>query len=84
MKAGTKNSQSLSARAVVYLRRGEWNRAIDDFEDSLKMQPKNPTTLYGLGVAEIRKGAKADGEKHQQAALAIAPNAAEIFKRMGM
>ena len=67
---------------MVYLRRGNLDKSIEDFKASLKLQPKNATTLYGLGVAQSKKGAKAEADKNVQAALAISPLVADFFKRI--
>jgi tetratricopeptide (TPR) repeat protein len=77
----TTNSQLYDSRGVVWLRRGQFDKAIEDFNASLKLQPRNPMTLYGLGVAETRKGLQKEGDKNMQSAVAIAPNIAEFFKR---
>jgi hypothetical protein len=37
-------------------------------------------TLYGLGIAKVRKGKKAEGEHDMQAAAAITPGIAGFFK----
>ncbi|HYM36606.1 MAG TPA: tetratricopeptide repeat protein, partial [Steroidobacteraceae bacterium] len=79
-----KNSTFLDSRGVLFLRRGDLDKSIDDFKASLKLQPKSALTLYGLGVAEMKKGAKAEGEKNMQAAVAITPTIAESFKRMNL
>jgi tetratricopeptide (TPR) repeat protein len=77
----TNTAQFYDSRGVVWLRRGEFDKAIADFNASLKLQPRSPMTLYGLGVAETKKGLKKEGENNMQAAVAITPAIAEFFKR---
>jgi tetratricopeptide (TPR) repeat protein len=84
LKTGPRNSLQYESRALVLLRRGDLDRSIADFKTSLKLQPKSAFTLYGLGVAEIRKGLRADGERDIQAATAINPIVAQRYQRIGL
>jgi tetratricopeptide (TPR) repeat protein len=76
----TSDSQLLDSRGLVWLRRGETDKAIADFKASLELQPRSAMTLYGLGIAKVRKGKKAEGEHDMQAAAAITPGIAGFFK----
>ncbi len=84
LKKGTRNSQDYDNRALVFLRLANYDKAIVDYKASEKLQPKKPWTLYGLGLAEIKKGLKADGDKDIQAAVAINPAIAQMFGRIGL
>jgi len=47
---------------------------------SVDLQPKGATALYGLGLAEQKKGLQAAGDQDIQAAAAIDPAAADEFR----
>jgi tetratricopeptide (TPR) repeat protein len=76
----TSDSQLLDSRGLVWLRRGETDKAIADFKASLKLQPRSAMTLYGLGIAKVRKGLKTEGEHDMQAAAEITPGIGGFFK----
>jgi tetratricopeptide (TPR) repeat protein len=82
-KGGSKTSQFLDSRGAVYLRLGQFDKSIADYNSSLTQQPKKAWSLYGRGLAKIGKGLRADGEKDIEAALAIDRHIAEPFKRVG-
>jgi tetratricopeptide (TPR) repeat protein len=84
LKNGPRNSVHYDSRAMVYLRRGELDKSIADYKTSLKLQPKNPRALYGLGLAELKKGMKAEADRDMQAAAAINPNIANLYRRWGL
>jgi tetratricopeptide (TPR) repeat protein len=73
LRKGPLTSEALNSRALVHLRRADFERAIADFKSSLKRQPRSAMTLYGLGLAQLRTGSRADGDRNLQAAVAIAP-----------
>jgi Tfp pilus assembly protein PilF len=84
LKKGLRASQVFDSRGMVFLRSGDFDRSIADFKASLKLQPKSAFTLYGLGVAQLKKGSKEEGDKNIQAAVAITPTIAESFKRLSL
>ena len=71
-------------RGLVRLRQGDYDRAIADFNDALKMAPKNARALYARAVAESRKHNKTDSERDLDSARQIAPRVAEKFERYGI
>jgi tetratricopeptide (TPR) repeat protein len=84
LKIGPRNSQILDSRAFTFLRLGDYDKSIADYKAVIKLQPKQALSMYGLGIAELKKGLKAEGENDTQAALALAPNVAEFYKRLGL
>jgi tetratricopeptide (TPR) repeat protein len=72
------------SRAMVQLRRGNVDDAIKDYQASLKILNNNAHTLYGLGVAETKKGDTAQGEAHIRQALQISATAGDVFKRVNL
>ena len=79
------NPVTLESRAMTRLRMGDFDRAITDYNASLKLQPKSALALYGRGLAESHKPkTAAAGEGDMAAATALAPHIAEEFKRRGV
>ena len=60
------------------------NKAIADYNEALKINPKNAWSLYGRGLAELRKGMTAQGDADIAAAKALAPHLPEFAQRIGV
>ena len=58
-------------RAFVRLRQGAFDKAISDFNDALKLQPKSGYALYGRGLALIRTNKAQQGESDIDAAVKL-------------
>jgi len=74
----------LDSRALVYLRLGNFDKSIEDYDSVLSKQPKNPWALYCRGLAKVRKGMTAEGQADIAASRAIAPRAAQQAARHGL
>jgi tetratricopeptide (TPR) repeat protein/predicted aspartyl protease len=74
----------LDSRALVHLRRGEFNQGIADYQGVLSAQPKNAWALYGRGWARLKKGQKIAGDADIKAAVAIEPKIMEQAKARGL
>jgi tetratricopeptide (TPR) repeat protein/predicted aspartyl protease len=83
-RLSSNNARVLSSRGTLRLRLGEYDRALEDFEASLKVDPKNPWALYGRGQAELHKKKNAAAESDLAAATALAPHIADEFRRRGL
>lgn len=77
-------SQVLVDRGLLRLRQGSYDKAISDFDDALKMSPKNARALYARGLAKARKNQVADSQADLAAATAIEPKVAENFEPFGL
>ena len=77
-------SSFLDSRGLVHLRLGQYDQAIADYTVALKDNPRQAWSLYGRGLAELRKGDKAQGDADIKAAAAIAPNLPERAKKLGI
>jgi tetratricopeptide (TPR) repeat protein/predicted aspartyl protease len=71
-------------RGMVRLRQGAYDKAISDFDDTLKKQPKNVRALYGRGVAKIRQSKLKDGESDIDAAVKLSPKIKENLQAYGI
>lgn len=60
---------TMSNRGLVYLREGELDSAVADFQAALKLDGALPLARYALGVAELKKGLTAQGQADVAAAL---------------
>jgi tetratricopeptide (TPR) repeat protein/predicted aspartyl protease len=74
----------LESRGLVRLRLGDYDKAIADYDESLKLAPKDADSLYGRGVAKTRKQKTADGEADLTRATALSSTVADEFKRHGI
>jgi tetratricopeptide (TPR) repeat protein/predicted aspartyl protease len=79
-----RNSQFLDSRALVWLRLGDVDKSITDYKASLSLQSKSAWSLYGLGVAELRKGMREQSDRDMQAGVALWPSIAGEFKKAGL
>ena len=64
-------SARYDSRGLVHLRMGSFDKAIDDYNEALRGNPKSAWSLLGRGIARIRKGEQAAGHADIAAAKAI-------------
>ena len=83
-KSSPYRAQVLNGRGLVQLRLGDYDKAIADYDKSLKLYPRDAWVLYGRGIAKIRNNQAAEGEADEAAATALWPTIAEEFERHGM
>jgi tetratricopeptide (TPR) repeat protein len=74
----------MDTRGFVRLRLGDYDKAIEDYDAALKMNPQMPAALYGRGIAEVRKKKNAEGDADMAKAERIAPKIAEEFAALGI
>jgi tetratricopeptide (TPR) repeat protein len=72
------------SRGLVRLRQGDFDKSIADFNEALKIMPKNARALYARAVAESRTKKKNESDTDLEAARQIAPQVAEKFERYGI
>lgn len=63
---------------------GELTHSIADYKMALYRRPMSASSLYSKGLAELRQGNKAEGEKDVNAAVGMAPKIADEFKQIGL
>jgi tetratricopeptide (TPR) repeat protein len=83
-KSDASYSRPLADRALVRIRMGDNDKAIEDCNDAIKRDQKNASALYLRGVAESRKGQTADSEKDIAASKGTDPKIAEHFAKFGI
>jgi tetratricopeptide (TPR) repeat protein len=77
-------AQVADSRGLVYLRMGDYDRSIADYDASLRINPKNAWALYGRGIAKLRKQKTVDGDADIAQATAVWARVPEEFKRRGI
>jgi tetratricopeptide (TPR) repeat protein len=74
------NSALLFDRGIVELRLKQYDKALADFNDTIKLQPRLARAFYARGLARAAKGDKAGGDADLHAALDIEPRVARMFR----
>ena len=77
-------ASALRCMALLSHRLGRLDEAIAQYSAAIKVQPRAAPALYGRGLAELKKGAKAEGEADIAAAKAIAPGLPQQYQRYGL
>ena len=83
-RIGKKNTGSaavLLSRGVVRFRLGDYDKSIADFDAALALRPKSAWSLYGRGIAKIRRSKAVEGQADLAAAAAIWPSIADDFAK---
>jgi tetratricopeptide (TPR) repeat protein len=78
------NANRLDTRGFTYLRLGQFDSAIADYDEAVKIDPKLASSLYGRGLAKLKKGNTDAGNADIAAAMQIQSNIAEEFARYGV
>lgn len=71
-------------RGVVYIRKGDDNRALHDFSKSLDIEARRSTALFGRGIAEWHLGYLAAAEGDMNLARQIDPDVDDIYVIVGV
>jgi tetratricopeptide (TPR) repeat protein/predicted aspartyl protease len=73
-----------NSRGLVLLRMGDYDKAISDYDASLKITPKDAWSWYGRGIAKLRQQKTSDGQADLAQATALSPRIADEFRRYGL
>jgi tetratricopeptide (TPR) repeat protein len=76
--------QAIDSRAFTYLKLGQLDDAIVDYDAALRLNPKLAVSLYGRGLAKLKKGDASGGNADIAAAKAIRGDIADEFARYGV
>ncbi len=74
----------VDSRAWVYLRMGQWQKALADFDRGLALRPDGTSSLYGRGIVRLHLGNQAAGEADLAAARKLKPAIDAEMKREGL
>ena len=72
------------SRGLAYLKMGQPDAAINDFNSALRVDPKLASALYGRGLARLKNGDKAGGDADISAARTIQAGIGDDFLRYGV
>jgi tetratricopeptide (TPR) repeat protein len=75
---------TFESRGFTYLKMGQWDSAITDYNSALRLDPRLAKSLYGRGLAELKKGNVTAGKADLAAARAIEARIADYFRRYGV
>jgi tetratricopeptide (TPR) repeat protein len=78
--------QIIAYRGLVYLRLGQFDKAIADYDVAFKMTKfhNHADWLYGRGIAKLRKGDAAGGDADIKSAKTIKTDIAEEYAKYGI
>ena len=74
---------ALSHRGIVWLKKGGVNRAIEDYDKAIELNPKLPTAYTGRGKAWSTKGELDKAIEDYNKAIALDPKYAKAFRERG-
>jgi tetratricopeptide (TPR) repeat protein/predicted aspartyl protease len=74
----------LGYRGLVRYRMGRYDKAIADYDDAVKLDPKAALWLYSRGLAKIRAKRTAEGQADMAQALKLEPTVADQYDRFGI
>jgi tetratricopeptide (TPR) repeat protein len=78
------NAATYDSRGLIYLKMGQFDRAIDDYSSALKLDLKLASALYGRGLAKLKQGEQGSGETDIAAAKTIQPDIGDQFTGYGV
>lgn len=73
-----------NSRGLVWLRMGNYDKSIADYDAAIKINPKDASSWYVRGIDELRVQRRGDGEADIAQAEALAPTVAEKHSRRGI
>ena len=78
--------QILGYRGLIYLKLGQFARALDDYEAALTLtkNPNNAEWLYGRGLAKVKSGDSSGGNADIAKAKIIKADIAEDYAKYGL
>jgi len=76
--------ETRETRGFVYLKLGEREIALHEYDAALRTDPDRPVALYGRGLARVAKGDVTSGESDKAAARALLPDVARQFAAYGL
>src|SRR6478752_21635 len=66
-------------RGNAYAEKGDYDRAVQDFDQSIKLNPTNPKPFNNIGVAYLKKGEYDLAIKNHDEAIRLNPNYVKAF-----
>jgi tetratricopeptide (TPR) repeat protein len=79
-----KVAAAFDSRGLTYLKLGQWELAIADYNSALQLDPKLASSQYGRGLAKLKKGDLTGGNADIAAAKTVEQNIVGEFARYGV
>jgi tetratricopeptide (TPR) repeat protein len=74
----------LDSRGLTYLRLGQYDKALKDYDAVLASLPRNPWALYGRGLVELHNGNTTKGQADIAASKSVDPRVAQEATKRGL
>ncbi len=88
LKHATKSSpfyaETADNRGLVWLRLGDYDKSIADYDASLKITPRDAWSLYGRGIDKMRAKKTSEGEADIAQAKTISADIGDSFGKYGI
>lgn len=84
LRLNARDHNTWDSRGFTYLKMGDWDRAIADYDKALGLYRWRAWSLYGRGWAKLKQGDTAAGQADIQAAKRITADIAEQFAGYGV
>jgi tetratricopeptide (TPR) repeat protein len=84
MKASPFYAEATATRGLLFLRLGDYDKSMVDYDASLFFVPRNAFALYGRGIDKLRKQKVPEGQADIAQAIALSPKIADAFNRHGI
>jgi tetratricopeptide (TPR) repeat protein len=78
------DAAALGYRALAFLRLGDFDSAIEDYDRCIEGQPKNASLFYGRGIAKLRAGNITGANEDLASAKTLDPRIAQTFASYGV
>jgi len=75
---------AFDSRGLTYLKLGQWELAIADFNSALRLDRKLPSALYGREFAKLKRGDLAGGNADIAAAKTVNKSVVDECARYGL
>lgn len=84
LKLQPDNVETRETRGFVFLKLGEKEIALREYDAALRSDPDRPVALYGRGLARVASGDVRNGESDKAAARALLPSVDRQFAPYGL
>ena len=76
-------AQSLTNKGALYVRQGDYQKALEAYREALAADPRSVNTLRDLGVLQMRLGRLDEARKYLQQAVQLNPNHQDAWLFLG-
>ena len=75
---------AMAFRGLAYVRLGKPDRAVEDFDAAIKLNPKVVAAYYGRGIVEARRNKQEQANADFAEARKLAPKIEEFYEPLGL